>query len=680
MAYAYYHGTLYNSDGSVYDTYTARYEYTKTEYDDRTLINYTAADYKFSKGGYSWKDGYVYVSYYDMTDTWVNKPVYYNGFTTTTGYTRVWYGSVNFTTKKSTNIRSFFIGSAEIKIDTATQYPISFNGNGGVNPPSTVTKYYGYDLRLPSNAPTKTGYSFVNWLSSSDGQYYVRYGLYTVNAASTMTAQWTPQTYSVGYNNNGGSGAIAATNKTYDQTAYFSNGSGFSRIEQINQVTNEFELINWNTQPDGSGTSYSLGSSIPNLTSNITVYAIWRAKYIYPFISNVVSYRTTQSSTDPDDKGEYIYITFDFKGCSNDGGTSYIVPSCTIEIDEDVYTPTLSFSSGHIGSCSFKSTSTYTTDLAHNIVITLEDPNRAASSYSAYDFITSSIFPLDFYSNVETTPNQVYMGIMHPYTRGIELSLPESFMDGELLMKMLVDPSASKTTPATLGEDKDLFNIIRDFGWYDDVIQTQLLALKLKRLLEKVAESSSDTIGEIKMYGGTTAPTGWLFCRGQAVSRIAYASLFSVIGTTYGTGDGSSTFNLPDMSERVPYGASSSDDLKANTYGGASSVTIPTTTLTDMNIAHGHGFTQPSVSGGAHQHPMYRDKGAASGSAGYVISGSTNTVNTVQGYGAHSHTVSGGAVSNLGGDATSRTAHGHSSISVVQPYAKVNYIICAGIV
>lgn len=55
-------------------------------------------------------------------------------------------------------------------------------------------------------------------------------------------------------------------------------------------------------------------------------------------------------------------------------------------------------------------------------------------------------------------------------------------------------------------------------------------------------------------YGGTTAPAGWLFCFGQALSRTTYALLFAVISTSFGAGDNSTTFNLPDLRGRVPVG------------------------------------------------------------------------------------------------------------------------------
>lgn len=65
-------------------------------------------------------------------------------------------------------------------------------------------------------------------------------------------------------------------------------------------------------------------------------------------------------------------------------------------------------------------------------------------------------------------------------------------------------------------------------------------------------------VGVINPYGGATAPDGWLLCHGQAISRTTYADLFAVIGTRFGSGDGSTTFNLPDMREVTPVGAGTS--------------------------------------------------------------------------------------------------------------------------
>ena len=85
--------------------------------------------------------------------------------------------------------------------------------------------------------------------------------------------------------------------------------------------------------------------------------------------------------------------------------------------------------------------------------------------------------------------------------------------------------------------------------------------------------SLGDPAGRMEMYGGATAPAGWLLCDGSAVSRSDYAVLFSIISTTYGSGDGSTTFNLPDMRGVFPKGAGTTTrvagvDASGNAYAG----------------------------------------------------------------------------------------------------------------
>jgi microcystin-dependent protein len=77
--------------------------------------------------------------------------------------------------------------------------------------------------------------------------------------------------------------------------------------------------------------------------------------------------------------------------------------------------------------------------------------------------------------------------------------------------------------------------------------------------------------GSVQMFAGSTIPTGWLLCDGRstAISRTTYAALFAAIGTTYGSGDGSTTFNLPDMRSRMPIGAGTGTGLTNRTLGVA---------------------------------------------------------------------------------------------------------------
>jgi microcystin-dependent protein len=67
--------------------------------------------------------------------------------------------------------------------------------------------------------------------------------------------------------------------------------------------------------------------------------------------------------------------------------------------------------------------------------------------------------------------------------------------------------------------------------------------------------------------GATTEPSGWLFCNGQAVSRSIYSGLFGTIGTTYGSGDGTTTFNVPDLRGRIPFGVAQNSSIASPLNG-----------------------------------------------------------------------------------------------------------------
>src|SRR3990167_7552543 len=73
--------------------------------------------------------------------------------------------------------------------------------------------------------------------------------------------------------------------------------------------------------------------------------------------------------------------------------------------------------------------------------------------------------------------------------------------------------------------------------------------------------------GIISLYAGSTAPDGWLICDGDSVSRSEFRRLFAAIGITYGSGDGATTFNLPDMRGRAPIGAGTGTGLSDFTIG-----------------------------------------------------------------------------------------------------------------
>lgn len=104
-------------------------------------------------------------------------------------------------------------------------------------------------------------------------------------------------------------------------------------------------------------------------------------------------------------------------------------------------------------------------------------------------------------------------------------------------------------------------------------------------------------VGSILLYAGSSAPVGWLFCDASAVSRTTYANLFAVLSTTFGVGDGSTTFNLPDLKGRAPIGVGTGSGLTARAR--ANKVGVETHPLSTAEMpAHTHTYLQVNVAGG----------------------------------------------------------------------------------
>ena len=158
-------------------------------------------------------------------------------------------------------------------------------------------------------------------------------------------------------------------------------------------------------------------------------------------------------------------------------------------------------------------------------------------------------------------------------------------------------------------------------------------------------EANSTPIGIIQAYAGSTAPTGWLICDGSAVSRTTYSELFGVIGTTYGSGNGSTTFNLPDLRGRAPIGSGlgTAEDAVERTLGqsgGSERVTLSV----EQIPSHNHAIN--TWKNGAHYY------NATSG-------------NTLQWWSSAYGSMDANVSSTGGGQ-----SHGN-----MQPYLAINYII-----
>jgi microcystin-dependent protein len=200
-------------------------------------------------------------------------------------------------------------------------------------------------------------------------------------------------------------------------------------------------------------------------------------------------------------------------------------------------------------------------------------------------------------------------------------------------------------------------------------------------------------IGGIIQFAGSVVPNGYLLCDGAAVSRTDYADLFSVIGTTYGNGDNSTTFNLPNLSGKVAMGNGGGRSL-GNTGGEESHLLISSEMPSHSHVApsHTHGIdlsvTTPVLAHSITTQPAFnytRLNGTAArdlwGSGYSCYTGRQNRTRTygtnmaVAAHPASDCTVTGG-ISNHAAFDTEPDGDGGAHNNMM-PYLALNFIICA---
>jgi microcystin-dependent protein len=205
--------------------------------------------------------------------------------------------------------------------------------------------------------------------------------------------------------------------------------------------------------------------------------------------------------------------------------------------------------------------------------------------------------------------------------------------------------------------------------------------------------STSLLTGEIKLFSHNTSPLphSWVFCHGQALSRIKYQRLFSAIGVSFGGGDGQTTFNVPDFRGRFPLGLNPAQNQVAGKNTGGSS----TQTLTvDQMPAHKHDQgTLVTASAGDHVHsvndPGHNHGGSTDsrpgGAGGWNLK--NNGGGRFEDQTSHAHTIPIGraGISILNGGTHSHSISGLTgsagngkSFSIMPPYQTVDFIIYTG--
>ncbi len=198
---------------------------------------------------------------------------------------------------------------------TAKKYTVTLN-NQSATTAGTTSVSATYASAMPAiTKPTKTGYTFGGYYTSTGGsgtQYYTAAGAsarsWNLTSNTTLYAKWTANTYTVHFDGNGAeSGSMADQSFTYATTQALST-NGFSRGAA-------FAFTGWNTAPDGSGTAVAANYSDSTLTATaggtVTLYAQWELQYLKPSISNTLALRYASGAAD--DEGTQIHVEFDWE-------------------------------------------------------------------------------------------------------------------------------------------------------------------------------------------------------------------------------------------------------------------------------------------------------------------------------------------------------------------------------
>jgi microcystin-dependent protein len=168
--------------------------------------------------------------------------------------------------------------------------------------------------------------------------------------------------------------------------------------------------------------------------------------------------------------------------------------------------------------------------------------------------------------------------------------------------------------------------------------------------------------GQVIDYAGSTIPSGWQQCDGSAISRTTFSALFTAIGTTWGVGDGSTTFNVPDLRGRTAVGAGTGSGLTARTLG-QQAIGEEAHALSVAELAvHNHVI---NISDPGHSHVVTVNIGTSTGPGSGYPQGNDNV-----GTNNHTTTADGTGITATSNNNGSGTAH-----NTMQPSAVLNKLI-----
>lgn len=294
-----------------------------------------------------------------------------------------------------------------ITVPALPSYTITYSASGASNVPENATKYYGKTITLSSTKPTKDGHSFSSW-KATDGTLYQPKASYTKNEGTTLTAQWTVYTKTFKFNANNGTGTMSNQVISYAS-------SGTTNLTNNAFTRDNYNFTGWNTQPDGSGTSYTNQQSISRNTitsdSTINLYAQWSLAYIAPKITKLEGIRSEENSAN-------ATINIDWTKGNNGSDIASTQLSIAYKLNTSNTWTYVTSAGGTSSSQTWISSSetTYSTTISglsegqYDIQATVRNSNYTSNATSKSNYISSTFYTIDI--NVDGSA----IGLLQPVT------------------------------------------------------------------------------------------------------------------------------------------------------------------------------------------------------------------------------------------------------------------------
>ena len=284
-----------------------------------------------------------------------------------------------------------------ITISKLPSYTVSYNANSGSGAPASQTKWYGANLTLSSTVPTRTGYTFKGWATSSGGSVaYQPGGTYSANAAVILYAVWQINTWTVTLNANGGTnGSVTSFTKTYGVSASFPTSAQ-------SPTRSGYTFLGWGTSATSTSVTYA-ASATYSANSGGTFYAIWRKQL-------TLSYNANDGSGAPSSSSQYVY----------NAATSYTFTVSSTAPTKSGYTFLGWSTSSTATSASYSANSTITISSNTTLYaiwrkqLTLSynanSGSGAPASQSGYVYNSTTSYTFTLSSTVPTRANWTFLG------------------------------------------------------------------------------------------------------------------------------------------------------------------------------------------------------------------------------------------------------------------------------